>query len=775
LQEYISKSSKKLRRSLPDGLVESEEFILRDRLSNLSEQIDEFIEGRETSKAWLVLGKVQSGKTSHLLGMVSYAATRKFALASLFTGVNDALNEQGIQRIQNDLSDACVRVLEVPTSSTSPKYQLLKSQVRELITARLFSDRLPSIEYPLPVLVTLKNPYRVKTLDALLIDLAEEFGPDLVYLMVDDEADQASQNGAANRQDVSATYREISNLRAKNIRHAMLAYTATPQAVLLSERDGLLRPDRCVTVPPKFGYFGLDDFLSQEYSTNLIAVDDVAVRASALTQPPASLLETVMEFLLSSLVRFEYPDVFYQDARQLAGSRNDRMKSVQLMVHESSAVKDHAATYHLVGQAKTLIGSGLEAQLLGTDFRLLGSSWQATLSRLGVNSDQLPPVLNNDHVSWLLSTLRSTKILIVNADKKSPTFGEKFPVADSQWEAHKTWILIGGDILGRGLTIPQLTASYFLRSTKKPNFDTVSQQMRFCGYRMDYAKATFIRAHEETIELFRYMQKIESAVWRYARKWDRHRTSLTGKIPPIMYAAPVSANLEPTRKNVRDPNLRDIRKHENSELLYSARGIFNPAHVYQNIKSLRDWYDETSTKSDVEVLDDWLLLTEFPESSMQGLIPLYITSEGNKQELRAIADLFDEAMGDLGLVDRPSAVYIRKSLIETQDSLVNPLDFWGRNSIQRAMHATDSQPGISDWVSHFGPGGNDKVWGSLKSPHVGESQRQLVRRLPFDGTVIVIEPITGTLPNTGYSPQALGLAFTIFKPLDFEIRMIGHA
>jgi len=775
LETYIAKSSRKLRRSLPDALVESEESILRERLSNLTSQIDDFLLSGDRSKAWLVLGKVQSGKTSHLLGMMSYAATRKFALASLFTGINDALNEQGMQRIQNDLSDACVRVLEVPTSSTSGKYQILRAQVTELITARIFTEHLPGVEYPLPVLVTLKNPFRVKTLEALLGDLESTFGPDLAYLMVDDEADQASQNGAANKQDVTATYREISKLRNKSIKHAMLAYTATPQAVLLSERDGQLRPDRCVTIPPKFGYFGLDDFLAPTYEENLIPVDDVVVRASALTEPPESLIETVLEFLLTSLVRVEYPDIFYQNSRQMPGERSGRMKSVQLMIHESSAVKDHTAIYHLVGKASKIIASGLKAHLEGSSFDPLRLAWKATLLRIRDSSEELPSELSPAQVASTLNTLQSTKMLVVNADKKSPTHGEKFPVIDAQWEAHKTWILIGGDILGRGLTIPQLTASYFLRSTKKPNFYTVSQQMRFCGYRMDYAPATFIRAHEETIELFRYMQKIESAVWRYARKWDKHRTSLTGKLPPIMYAAPVSANLEPTRKNVRDPNLRDIKKHENSELLYSARGIFNPAHVYQNIKSLRDWYEDTSPKSNVEALDDWLLLTEFPESALQNLIPLYITSEGNKQELRAIADLYDEAMGELGLVERPTAVYLRKTLVADNSVLKSPREFWATTSIQRGMHASDSQPSMQEWLSHFGPGGNAKVWGSLKSPHVGDSQRQLVRRLPFDGTVIVIEPVTGTLPNMSSTPTALGLAFTIFKPLDFEIRMIGHA
>jgi hypothetical protein len=176
-----------------------------------------------------------------------------------------------------------------------------------------------------------------------------------------------------------------------------------------------------------------------------------------------------------------------------------------------------------------------------------------------------------------------------------------------------------------------------------------------------------------------------------------------------------------------------------------------------------------------EKFDGWTLLSEMSESSIQNLIPTFITAENNKQELRAIAELFDDTLGDLGLSERPTAVYIKSSLIESNEVLSDPKKYWAENSIRRAVSTEATKGILESWLAGYGPLGNAKAWGSLSVPHVGEGQRALVRRLPYEGTVIVIEPLTGSSPGANSIPLVLGVAFTMFKPKDFEIRMIGHA
>lgn len=769
-EEYVGKSRKSFNSRLPAALAEAEEVMLRDRIGNLSEQIDEFLVSDLNSRAWLVLGKVQSGKTSHLLGMVSWAATREFALASLFTGNNNALNNQGKDRIQSDLSKACVRVFEVPTSVNGPAFQNLKEDLHALIKERK-SPRLPGLEYPLPVLVTLKNPGRVETLARLLSDLQKEFVDALPYLMIDDEADQASQNGKAQRLEVTKTYAAIAALRESGIKHCLLAYTATPQAVLLSEREGLLRPDRCVTVPPKSGYFGLDEFMQESFQKNLIPVLDVDSRASDLRTAPESLKEAFLGFMLATYVRTDFPEVFYAGTVAADLGQIRRMQSTQFMIHESSANKDQSAMFDLFREVKSSLTAQLRDYLHSGLSDFLENGWQGVRARAESSGQFLPEVLDTQAIKRLINMVQQNKTLVVNADSLSPTAGEPFPVKDSEWEVHSNWTLIGGDILGRGLTIPQLVTSYFLRTSAKPNFDTVSQQMRFCGYRGDYAHFTTIFAHPETFDLFRYMQKIEEVVWRHASKWDRNRTSLTGKIPPIMYAAPTSANLEPTRRAVRDPNLRDTKISDSSEILYSARHVFNPSHVYQNIKSIRDWYSNTQADGQ-DVKGDWISLSDLPLKDLQSLIPTLITAENNKQEMRAIAELFDGSMGELGLANRPASVLLKAPLIKDDRIFVDPRSYWDACSIHRGISRAVDGVDLETWVSSYGPAGNTRTWGSLQSPHVGDTQRNLVKNLPFEGSVLLLEPVSGTSNKV---VTALGIAITIFKPKDFEVRMIGHA
>ena len=46
-------------------------------------------------------------------------------------------------------------------------------------------------------------------------------------------------------------------------------------------------------------------------------------------------------------------------------------------------------------------------------------------------------------------------------------------------------IIIGGNVIGRGLTIPKLQTVYYSRTAKKPNADTFWQHSRIFGYDRD--------------------------------------------------------------------------------------------------------------------------------------------------------------------------------------------------------------------------------------------------------------------------------------------------
>jgi len=781
LPSYIQKNGRKVERLLPAGIaqVQNEEF--KERLENLTSQLDDFLNSETRSVAYLVLGKVQSGKTSHLIGTLAYASGSPFVLASIFTGVNGALNDQGFGRVKTDLSEQCIRVFSVPTNSSSKTYKQLLDDVKSLIQNRL-NPKLNefAIAKPMPVLVTMKNRKRVETLAALMSELGEAFGQEIAYLMVDDEADQASQNAAAHKEEMAATYKAIADLRRTNIRHVMLSYTATPQAVLLAEKQGFLRPNRCVTVPPRFGYFGLNEITDSGFEKNLLEVDDVllgrAGNPSTWSSCPKSLSDAIVDFYLSALIRRLWPEFFYARSLIPFDQLEGLDTSTQMLIHQSVNVAEHTEIFNHVVEAKNSISQGIIASLsTGKKNFQVQDRWEALLDRVDISSQALPETLGQAELSTLYNIMDATKFKIVNGDTKNATVEVAMPVTSAEWNAHETWIMIGGEILGRGLTIPQLTTTYFLRTAKKSNFDTVSQQMRFCGYRSSYSHLVTLHAPVDTLDKFKYMRQIEATVWRYASRWDMNRTDISKNIPPILYAAPLSANLEPTRKNVRDPYLIDQKIDEKGMVLRSLTSIFNPTDVYSNLKTLQAWALTLGRSLSSTKNSNWTTIESIQPKKLKELLAPWSSGDGGTYPLRGIAELYSPEMAELGLGEMPISMFVRSGLL-LETTLEDPTSYFaGAEPIERAVHNHPGLASLSDWRKNFQYEGNSLKWPILQTPHVGDTQRAMVNSLEYTGTVVIVEPVVGHSHGNKSAKAGYGLALTIFKPEGYEVRMMGHA
>ena len=109
------------------------------------------------------------------------------------------------------------------------------------------------------------------------------------------------------------------------------------------------------------------------------------------------------------------------------------------------------------------------------------------------------------------------------------------PTDSAGWEAHPIWIVIGGDILGRGLTIPQLVTTYFTRIAQAANEDTVAQQMRFCGYRGTYSHVVTVHAPPDIFASFDYLAQIERVLISSAQDWEEQDKNLLLEEPSLWY------------------------------------------------------------------------------------------------------------------------------------------------------------------------------------------------------------------------------------------------
>ncbi len=209
----------------------------------------------------------------------------------------------------------------------------------------------------LPVLVAMKTKPRVDALKWLFGRVAAELGEGVTALIIDDEADQASPNAAARKGEEAATYAELKALREAAKHHVWLSYTATPQAIFLTERDGALRPDYCSVSRPGTGYFGVAELMDAAQRFGRIPIDDWQTTNRSGVHPPASMKRAVCDVLCAGWLRAHHPESFY---RRAEASAQVGMRSVQMLVHTNAKTQDHIIDYESIQTILATLRSELE-------------------------------------------------------------------------------------------------------------------------------------------------------------------------------------------------------------------------------------------------------------------------------------------------------------------------------------------------------------------------------------------------------------------------------
>nr|WP_251132513.1 MULTISPECIES: Z1 domain-containing protein [unclassified Exiguobacterium] len=98
-----------------------------------------------------------------------------------------------------------------------------------------------------------------------------------------------------------------------------------------------------------------------------------------------------------------------------------------------------------------------------------------------------------DVLKVLSDNINSHDVIVLNAA----------PDSQSNIRLNKKYnFIIGGNKLGRGLTIPRLLVTYYGRVVARPQVDTLMQHSRMCGYRSKDLSVTRIFIPEDIAELF---------------------------------------------------------------------------------------------------------------------------------------------------------------------------------------------------------------------------------------------------------------------------------
>jgi hypothetical protein len=475
----------------------------------------------------LVVGHVQSGKTTHYTALAAKAIDAGYRIVIVLAGMHNSLRSQTHDRIDRQLigRDSCVllagggqaaRLLgvgeyarelghpDIPfsifTCTNSSENGDFKDQVAKQVWFHVNEGaRL--------VMVVKKNATKLRQLrDWLRMLLAEQSGSgaqSLIHqptLFIDDEADQASVNTRDVDQDPTTINGLIRELLTSFARVGFVGYTATPFANIFIDPSAASKQSRfgpdlfprsfIVSLKAPNNYLGPAVVFGHpgDDSVGLRAEDPlpmyVPVKDSAAWIPsphrkdyipgalPDSLKEAISLFILVCSARAARGDERVHNSMLIHATR---FVAVQARVFEQ--VEQELGTLQtLLSHGSTVTREDLETQLRQVWETRLVAEHSAFRKRLG---DGCLPLPSWEKV-WKHLAAAAAKIRVMKINGTSDD-----ALAYTREANGLSVIAIGGDKLSRGLTLEGLSVSFFLRTSSM--FDTLMQMGRWFGYRPRYA------------------------------------------------------------------------------------------------------------------------------------------------------------------------------------------------------------------------------------------------------------------------------------------------
>lgn len=458
--------------------------------SSILNQCPNPINKDEFKKTGIVIGKVQSGKTSNFIALLALAFDNGYNLAVVIGGNTTELLTQNVNRIKKSFNVG-VEKLKVLHS---------KDNHNEITPEKIkgFIDNGNKV-----LIVTLKSPQaktkkHMSRVSQLFDDstLANE-----TTIIIDDEGDQATLNANVYSKDadldkrVSQTYKVAIDIKEKIKRHCFISITATPQANILIKTTDKLSPDFGQLIEPGKGYCGLSVFHGDEQDKYVKVIpDDEDTLLDSEGGVPKTFYQAISAFYVSNAIRL---------------SRGDNGIH-SMLIHPSVKKFDHAMVQKKVDQ--------------------LLSEWRKII-RVGKDDVSyiytLKPYLQEAYNMYKSETslnktfdeLEDTILNCIKISSDSLVFNSDQINSSSTADLYTTRIYLGGTILDRGITIKGLTITYIIRRAKSyQNVDNTEQRARWFGYKnvpyySDYIDVCRIWAIQSIKDDFASINESDEEMW----------------------------------------------------------------------------------------------------------------------------------------------------------------------------------------------------------------------------------------------------------------------
>lgn len=495
------------------------------------------IEARERNihifKKGLIVGQVQSGKTSNYTGLICKAADAGFNLIIVLAGIHNSLRSQTQSRIDEGFLG--FSTLELGTNQngrigvgfdSENEIKAAKLTAHTLTTARDNGDfnlrqaQGMGIGFgtsdPI-ILVIKKNRSPLTNLIDYLNTRLDETRTKSV-LVIDDEADNAGVGVQKPGEDPRTINGLIRDLLKLFNRKAYVGYTATPYANIFIDStvdDDLFPKDFIISLPAPSNYIGPDKVFATSssgedddtYSLPVInAINDYTDfvptrhrRGDTLPDYnliPESLKHAVASFLLICAIRYFRGQTIVHNSMLIHVSRftNWQNRIVELVSQLFEYYRDSIN----IGDSEVLgyFRRVFEGESLFNSFTMVTDMITSSPKLKELDSDFRMPTWEELRPIFTITT---PKIVIKEINGSAGETLDYYRYRESGLSV----IAIGGDRLSRGLTLEGLSVSYFLRASKM--YDTLMQMGRWFGYRPGYVDLCRIYLSPELIEWFQHI------------------------------------------------------------------------------------------------------------------------------------------------------------------------------------------------------------------------------------------------------------------------------
>jgi hypothetical protein len=431
----------------------------------------------------MLLGKIQSGKTRAFVGAIAQAFDLGVDIALVLTKGTKTLSAQTVSRLSDDFAEFIEEDEVLVLDIMKMPGKLTRSELGRKI-----------------VIVAKKQSQNLKKLIEFM--QAQEALQNRKVLIVDDEADLAGVrfvskpgDGTIEQGKIASQIDELRNL-AQGI--SFLQVTATPYSLYLQPEDydeartGLdydfkpKRPAFTEVLPIHSGYVGGDDYFGAHDETDprkKLIVEVSELEQDALRKPdqrrisPDRVLDSPNTVGIRRAIITFVAAVGVRRWQQTEGG--EKLKKYAMIIHNDTQKAAHAWQDQVMNWIFDAIIKAAENQparlrpLFDEAFDDLETSVKADSGRMPTRDEAFDSFID---------ALQSDDIVVerVNSDR------DVMNLLDDKAELKLRTpynIFVGGNILDRGITIPNLIGFYYGRNPKTMQADTVLQHSRMYGNR----------------------------------------------------------------------------------------------------------------------------------------------------------------------------------------------------------------------------------------------------------------------------------------------------